>query len=258
MSEAHAGNGRDSNGKFAPGNPGGPGRPRRAIEMDYLRVFSEILTTDAWRAICQRAVEHAQQGEAKSREFVTRFALGPCPPSLLRLAAMESASLTSADEVNSEMRICGYVDQSKQSKHERFFKVKLPHVNSPPWDRLSVAMNQALLRELAAYAAEAEGNNAGTTRSHGSTSSATDGSGGTDQASPQSDADVATPGDPIDEFNRHEKACYKAAMEAQAAQELWRRTRGERLRAEIAKVQAEDNQEKTAESASTNAGAVAS
>ena len=32
---------RNMNGTFAPGNPGGPGRPRRGVERQYLAAFAE-------------------------------------------------------------------------------------------------------------------------------------------------------------------------------------------------------------------------
>ena len=48
-------NGRKSNGQFAAGNPGGPGRPSRAIEAEYLGVLSERVTIEKWRRIVARA-----------------------------------------------------------------------------------------------------------------------------------------------------------------------------------------------------------
>ena len=51
---------RTDDGRFATGNPGGPGRPRRAIEADYLKAFSDAVPLDAWRTIVSRAVADAQ------------------------------------------------------------------------------------------------------------------------------------------------------------------------------------------------------
>ena len=48
-------NGRKSNGQFAAGNPGGPGRPSRAIEAEYLGVLSERVTIEKWRRMVARA-----------------------------------------------------------------------------------------------------------------------------------------------------------------------------------------------------------
>ncbi len=44
-----------ANGKWTPGNPGGPGRPRRAIERDYLVAISEACPPETWRQIVARA-----------------------------------------------------------------------------------------------------------------------------------------------------------------------------------------------------------
>ncbi|HMF13227.1 MAG TPA: hypothetical protein VKE94_13010 [Gemmataceae bacterium] len=68
--------GRTSNGRFAVGNPGGPGRPRRAIELDYLAVLAEVVPLATWRAICLRAVADAKKGDAKAREWIAKYLLG--------------------------------------------------------------------------------------------------------------------------------------------------------------------------------------
>lgn len=39
--------GRDTSGSFAPGNPGGSGRPRRPEERKYLAALVEAVTLDA-------------------------------------------------------------------------------------------------------------------------------------------------------------------------------------------------------------------
>jgi hypothetical protein len=44
-----------SNGRFAVGNPGGPGRPRRAIEREYLAALSDTVSLGDWREIVERA-----------------------------------------------------------------------------------------------------------------------------------------------------------------------------------------------------------
>ena len=81
---------RDEAGKFAPGNSGGPGRPRRATERTYLLALSDALTLEDWKAIVRRAVEDARNGDAKSREWLSRYALGAEPTTLAQLAALEA------------------------------------------------------------------------------------------------------------------------------------------------------------------------
>ncbi len=44
-------NWRDSHGRFLPGNPGGPGRPPRAIERDYLSIAGDTITMEDWSAL---------------------------------------------------------------------------------------------------------------------------------------------------------------------------------------------------------------
>jgi hypothetical protein len=92
---------RDETGKFAPGNSGGPGRPRRATERAYLLAFSDALTLEDWRAIVGRAVEDAKSGDAKSREWLSRYALGAEPTTLAQLAALEALG------VNDDMLTAG-------------------------------------------------------------------------------------------------------------------------------------------------------
>lgn len=67
---------RKPDGTFAPGNPGGPGRPRRAIEEDYLRTLSDACPVDTWRDICRKAVEAACDGDPAARAWLTRYLVG--------------------------------------------------------------------------------------------------------------------------------------------------------------------------------------
>jgi hypothetical protein len=70
------GKGRNGHGQFAPGNPGGPGRPRRVAERDYLVTLTEECPPETWRAICRRAVADAEAGDAKARDWLSRYLLG--------------------------------------------------------------------------------------------------------------------------------------------------------------------------------------
>src|SRR5262249_20395293 len=85
---------RDTNGRFLPGHPGGPGRPRRAVETDYLAALSDAVPPEAWKRIVARAVEDAEQGDAKAREWLAACLIGkPAGDTLLKLAAGELAEL---------------------------------------------------------------------------------------------------------------------------------------------------------------------
>jgi hypothetical protein len=68
--------GRNDDGKFSFGNHGGPGRPRRVTERDYLLTLSEECPPETWREICQRAVRAAKAGDAKARDWLSRYLLG--------------------------------------------------------------------------------------------------------------------------------------------------------------------------------------
>jgi hypothetical protein len=93
---------RDDNGRFAPGNAGGPGRPRRAIERDYLATLSEAVPLEAWREIVETAVDQARGGDAKAREWLGSHLMGePTGNALLKLAAAELVGFDPvADEAN--------------------------------------------------------------------------------------------------------------------------------------------------------------
>ena len=88
----------DGRGRFALGNPDGPGRPRRAVELDYLRALSDVLKLEDWAAIVARAVDDAKQGNPKAREWVSRYALGVNPLGLADLAWRELLGVTPYDE----------------------------------------------------------------------------------------------------------------------------------------------------------------
>jgi hypothetical protein len=76
-----AGNGRKSDGTFDKGNAGGPGRPPRVVERDYLVTMSDAVTLEDWRAIVARAVKDARDGDATARSWLSRHLLPPPPTS---------------------------------------------------------------------------------------------------------------------------------------------------------------------------------
>jgi hypothetical protein len=65
-----------SNGRFLPGNSGGPGRPRRLTEAAYLAALAEEVPLEVWRIICQRAVRDALAGDHKARDWLSRYLMG--------------------------------------------------------------------------------------------------------------------------------------------------------------------------------------
>jgi hypothetical protein len=67
---------RDDKGRFLPGWKGGPGRPRRAVEADYLRSLSDRVPVDKWTKIVDAAVEQALAGDHRAREWLGLFLVG--------------------------------------------------------------------------------------------------------------------------------------------------------------------------------------
>ena len=67
---------RTANGRFAQGNPGGPGRPPRQTEREYLRAMLAACTPDDWREIVGQVVEDAKGGDPKAREWLARYLVG--------------------------------------------------------------------------------------------------------------------------------------------------------------------------------------
>lgn len=97
--------GRNPDGTFAPGNPGGPGRPPRATERQYMAVVMTACDLDAWRAIVERAVEDAKNGDGAARAWLASYLLGR--PDRARVALQPSRVLAleqaGVDEVADEV-----------------------------------------------------------------------------------------------------------------------------------------------------------
>jgi hypothetical protein len=99
---------RNGNGTFANGNPGGPGRPRRTIEREYIATLLGACTLNDWQAIVERAVEDAKAGDGKARDWLARFVLGTTPLLPSQLAGDELAGHSPDDDVDAcrESRLC--------------------------------------------------------------------------------------------------------------------------------------------------------
>lgn len=69
MSEA---NGRTSNGRFAAGNPGGPGRPRREIERAYLDATIAAVSVERWSNVVAKALNDAEAGDGMARSWLSK------------------------------------------------------------------------------------------------------------------------------------------------------------------------------------------
>ena len=85
---------RNANGRFTIGNPGGPGRPRRAIEREYLAALGDAVSLHDWLEIVERAVVDAKAGDHQARCWLSKHLLGTSPGSLEALAADELGGRT--------------------------------------------------------------------------------------------------------------------------------------------------------------------
>lgn len=70
---------KDARGRFAPGNRGGPGRPRKHYEQRYQRIVYDALTPEALFRAVSKLIELAEQGDVAAIRELLRLAL-PAKP----------------------------------------------------------------------------------------------------------------------------------------------------------------------------------
>lgn len=68
---------RNEKGQFAPGYKGGPGRPKRRTEAEYLDAMVGRVTLKDWREIVDKAVIQAKRGDARARAWLSDYIMGP-------------------------------------------------------------------------------------------------------------------------------------------------------------------------------------
>jgi hypothetical protein len=107
---------RDERGRFTAGNPGGPGRPHRAVEREYLAVLGDGVSLDDWRAIVGAAVEGAKAGDARAREWLARYLLGETTLTLTDLAADELSKVGPEHDIGAT----AYQRQEARARDEVF------------------------------------------------------------------------------------------------------------------------------------------
>lgn len=93
---------RDERGRFAAGNPGGPGRRRLTVEREYLAVLGAAVSLEDWREVVARAVADAKNGDNKARNWLAKYLIGSNPRTLLAIAAVESLGFTPDDDIRIE------------------------------------------------------------------------------------------------------------------------------------------------------------
>jgi hypothetical protein len=69
------------------GNPNATGRPRRQVERDYLRATLGAVPLKRWVKVVRQALDQAEQGDPKAREWLGKMLLGSDPLALQQLVA---------------------------------------------------------------------------------------------------------------------------------------------------------------------------
>ena len=87
---------RDGNGRFAAGNSGGPGRPKRHIEVEYITSMLSVCTLSEWEDIVRTAVAAAKKGDHKAREWLTSHVIGQPGAKSVTFTALDDKQTWSA------------------------------------------------------------------------------------------------------------------------------------------------------------------
>lgn len=135
---------RRSNGRFAEGNPGGPGRPRRAVEREYLACLSDAMPLKRWQKVVSRVAGRAEKGERWAVEWLSKYLLGE--PQTLSLTLTELAQ-REALGIDPEREIEAGVDMVRHPAFD-------PH---DPFDvaRVQTVVDRALALEISEKASQA-------------------------------------------------------------------------------------------------------
>ena len=83
---------------FQPGGPPGPGRPHKEVERRYLKSLIGAVPLKKWKAIVKKAVEEAEAGDAKARDWLARHLVGTEPLGMMELADRIKALEERAEE----------------------------------------------------------------------------------------------------------------------------------------------------------------
>jgi hypothetical protein len=67
---------RRPNGKFGPGNDGGPGRPKREIEAEYLNATVAAVSIEDWAKVVQAMLNFAKSGNVQAATWLANYIVG--------------------------------------------------------------------------------------------------------------------------------------------------------------------------------------
>jgi hypothetical protein len=123
--------GRNADGTFSQGNSGGPGRPARATERQYMAVVMTACDLDTWQAIVERAVTDAKNGDSTARAWLASYLLGKPSP---RLTAPRPARVLAMEEVGVDEVAEAVVDVQEaqtEKQHRREFNALMRGTFTP-------------------------------------------------------------------------------------------------------------------------------
>jgi hypothetical protein len=96
-----------ADGRFQKGHPGGPGRPKRSTEENYLRLTIACVPPERWQKIVKKAVTQAERGDRYAREWLRRILLGDDPVQVAALVQDLQAALMRIREYESQHQTTG-------------------------------------------------------------------------------------------------------------------------------------------------------
>ena len=105
---------RQTNGRFAKDHPGGPGRPRRSTEENYLQVLSEQVTLKDWTEVVQRALDDAKNGDNRARDWLGTYLMGDKPPAMLLKPEPTIDAVAVAAELRKDRDYIAFARQRKR------------------------------------------------------------------------------------------------------------------------------------------------
>lgn len=125
---------RDNHGRFVKGGSGGPGRPKRATEQEYLATLSEAVSLTDWREVVTRAVSDAKSGDAKAREWLTKYLIGEAKGG----DGADTEPNAEADNARERLELVG----------EYLLPLKLAEDGHPVEEHARMAANQIMAQQL--------------------------------------------------------------------------------------------------------------
>ena len=98
----------------------GKAKQRRPIEREYLAMLNAAVPLDVWQAICKRAADDALAGDAKARDWLSKWLLGTETRPLTTLVAEESGTtLEAAAEIELAVRRQRIEDDRREAEQHR-------------------------------------------------------------------------------------------------------------------------------------------